>query len=43
MNLQDRFAEMFLPVFDAFMNLITLGLWTRIQGNRIPDLKVVRK
>jgi len=43
MNIQDRFAEIILPVFDALMNLITLGLWTRIQGNRIPNLKVIRK
>lgn len=30
MNIQDRFAEIILPLCDAFMNLITLGLWTRI-------------
>lgn len=40
MNTQDRLAEFFLALFDALMNLITLGLWSRIQGNRIPNLKI---
>jgi hypothetical protein len=40
MNIQDRLAEIFLPLFDALMNLLTLSLWSRIQGNRIPNIKI---
>lgn len=40
MNLQDRFAEIFLSLFDAFMDLITLGPWSRSQGNHIPNIKI---
>lgn len=32
MNLKDRFAEFVLAAFDRFMDFITLGTWTRVQG-----------
>jgi hypothetical protein len=37
---QDRFAEILLPLFDALMNIITLGIWGAVQGMRRPNLKV---
>lgn len=32
MNLQDRFAELFLAAFDRFMDVVTFGLWERVRG-----------
>lgn len=40
MNLQDRFAELILPLLDALLNVLTFGAWTRWQGARRPSLKV---
>ena len=40
MNLQDRLAEIILPILDTLMNILTLGLWGSIQGNKRPSLKI---
>lgn len=43
MNLQDRLAEFSLSLFDAFMNIITLGMWSIVRGAQRPGLKVKRQ
>jgi hypothetical protein len=30
----------YFSLFDAFMNLITLGIWNTIRGEQHPNLKV---
>lgn len=42
MQLQDRFAEIILSLFDGVMDLITLGGWSRSRGDVIPNIKVKR-
>ena len=40
MYIQDRFTEIVLSLFDGLMNVITLGAWTRSQGDVIVNIKV---
>jgi len=40
MNVQDRIAQILLPLFDAVMNLITFGIWNTIRGEQRPALKI---
>lgn len=42
MNLKDRFAELFLAAFDRFMDVITLGNWTRVRGSVVPQVKITK-
>lgn len=43
MNLKDRLVELLLAAFDRFMDVITLGAWSRWQGSFIPNLKAKEK
>ena len=40
MNVQDRIIEIVLAAFDRLMDRITLGAWTRVRGQVIPNIKV---
>lgn len=43
MNLKDRIMELLLAAYDRFMDRITRGRWTRVQGDVIPNItKVIR-
>ena len=33
MNIEERLAVFCLTVFDRLMDMVTLGLWTKVRGN----------
>ena len=43
MNIQDRLAEIMLPLFDALMNIISFGIWSAERGAEVPALKVKKQ
>lgn len=40
MNLKDRFVEILLTAFDRLMDAVTFGLWTKVCGDVVPNVKV---
>ena len=40
MNLKDRLMELFLAVFDRFMDWRSHGMWTRVRGSERPSVRV---
>lgn len=43
MNLKDHLAEILLSLFDALMNIITLGIWSHVRGAYVPKIKNTEK
>lgn len=41
--MKDIIIEFILYMFDGVMDVITFSRWTRWQGNRVPNLKVIKK
>lgn len=43
MNLQENFMVMLLTAFDCLMDFITLGWWTKVRGEVVPQVKITKR
>jgi len=43
MNAKDLIIEFILSVLDGVLDVLTLRHWSKWQGSRVPNLKVVKK
>jgi len=39
MNIQDRIADLFLPLLDIVLDILTLGEWSWVRGSVVPNIK----